>query len=317
LRDVRRATRITVAAALITAGGCVKGFQGSNLELDLLPGAPVQALSQMPPMGRELPAAVHFTLYAIQQEMTQDRLFEIVRFELHHIVDTSSPCYIDVGEHVPYPGIHVSSFLKRVSLDTGIMDPAHPPASASPLAVELAVSAAARMQAVAAIGAPGGLVAVTSASTSTYPAVAAACGGPQNEIPPPECFDNASNALRLQLCQAAWKMDPSLWEGTDRVLTAPLNGVTHGMETLASAPISMTPVGGAQFFVDNALSNVDAYAIYVQADGMDTPGTQLYFGTPTHVTRGVDHVRLVSPINQAVTADLAVFTDLGEDDVHF
>src|SRR5262245_48260828 len=43
LRDVRRATRISVVAAVIAAGGCVKGFQGSNLELDLLPGAPVQA----------------------------------------------------------------------------------------------------------------------------------------------------------------------------------------------------------------------------------------------------------------------------------
>jgi hypothetical protein len=314
---VRRATRITVVAALITASGCVKGFQGSNLELDLLPGAPVQALTMMPPMGRELPSAVHFSLYAIQHEMTQDNLFEVVRFELHHIVDISSPCYIDVGEHVPYPGIHVSSFLKRVLTDTQIMDPLHPPASASPAAVELAVSAAARMTAVGAIGAPDGLVAITSASPSTYPAMASACGGPSNQIPPPECFDNASNQLRLQLCQAAWKSDANLWEGTDRVLTAPLNGVTHGMETLLSAPISMTPVGGAQFFVDNALTNIDAYAIYVQADGMDTPGTQLYFGTPTHVTRGVDHVRLVSPINQAITADLAIFADLGEDDVHF
>lgn len=303
---------------MIATSGCVKGFQGSNLELDLLPGAPVQALVQMPPMGRELPAAVHFTLYAIQHEASQDNLFEVVRFELHHIVDTSSPCYIDVGEHVPYPGIHVSSFLNRVLQDTQIMDPAHPPPTASPQAVELAVSAAARMQAIAAIGATdGGLVAVTSASPSVYPAIASDCGGPPNQIPPPKCFDNASNQLRLQLCQAAWRSDPNLWEGTDRVLTAPLNGVTHGMETLLSAPISMTPVGGAQFFVDNALTNVDAYAIYVQADGMDTPGTQLYFGTPTHVTRGVDHVRLVSPINQAVTADLAIFTDLGEDDVNF
>jgi hypothetical protein len=316
LRDVRRATRITVAAALITTSGCVKGFQGSNLELDLLPGAPVQALVAMPPMGRELPAPVHFTLYAIQHGMTQDDLFEIVRFELHHIVDTSSPCYIDVGEHVPYPGIHVSSFLKRVSEDTGIMDPAHPPASASPLAVELAVSAAARMTAVAAIGAPGGLVAVTSASTSTYPAVAAACGGPQNEIPPPQCFDNASNQLRLQLCQATWKMDPNLWEGTDRVLTAPLNGVTHGT-AVGLNPINMAPVGGAQFFVDNALDNIDAYAIYVQADGMDSPGMQLFFGRPTMVTRGVSHIHLTSPLSPLLTSEMAVFADLGQDDVHF
>jgi hypothetical protein len=114
-------------------------------------------------------------------------------------------------------------------------------------------------------------------------------------------------------------MDPNLWEGTDRVLTAPLNGTTHGMEVEAMNPVSMTPVGGAQFFVDNALDNVDAYAIYYLPDdgSIPSPGVQLYFGRPTHATRGVDHVRLVNPNNIAAQADLAVFADLGEDDVHF
>jgi len=87
-------------------------------------------------------------------------------------------------------------------------------------------------------------------------------------------------------------------------------------------PITGAPVGGAQFFVDNALDNIDAYAIYFQVDGMDppgndVPGTQLYFGRPTMPTRGVSHVHLVSPLNPALTAEMAVFADLGEDDVHF
>jgi hypothetical protein len=308
-----------VVAAVFAASGCVKGFQGSNLELDLLPGAPVQALVQQPPMGRELAAQSHFTLYAIQQDMAQNRLFEVVSFELHHIVDTSSPCFIDVGEHVPYPGIHVTSFEKRVDQDTGIADPMNPPASASEQAKELAAGARARSNVVAALAGPGGLVAVTSASTARYPAMATACGGPSNEIPPPQCFDDASNKLRLELCQATWKMAPTLWEGTDRVLTAPLNGTTHGMEVEAMNPVSMTPVGGAQFFVENALDNVDAYAIYYLPDdgSIPTPGVQLYFGRPTHATRGVDHVRMANPNNIAAQADLAVFTDLGEDDVHF
>lgn len=306
-----------VVAAAIATSGCVEGFKGSNLELDLLPGAPVQALVREAPMGRELPANIHFTLYAIQQDEAQDRLFEVVRFEVHHIVDTSSPCFIDVGEHVPYPGIHVTSFEARVDQDTGIADPLNPPAGASEQAKEFAASARARSNAVTALAGPGGLAAVTSASTATYPAVASGCGVSQTEIPPPECFDDASNRLRLELCQAAWRMAPDLWEGTDRVLTAPLNGVTYGMTFVERAPISNTPVGGAQFFVDNALDDVDAYAIYFQADGMDTPGTQLYFGRPTMPTRGVQHVRLVSPINPLLTAELAVFSDLGGDDVHF
>jgi len=304
---------------VIAAGGCVKGFQGSNLELDLLPGAPVQARVLGAMMTGELKPQSHFTLYAIQQDMAQNRLFEVVSFELHHIVDTSSPCFIDVGEHVPYPGIHVTSFEKRVDQDTGIADPMNPPASASEEAKQLAAGARARSNAVAALGGAGGLVAVTSASPAKYPDMATACGGPSNQIPPPQCFDDASNQLRLELCQAAWKADPNLWEGTDRVLTAPLNGTTHGMEVEEMNPVSMTPVGGAQFFVENALDNIDAYAIYyLPEDGsIPPPGVQIYFGRPTHATRGVDHVRMINPNNIAAQADLAVFTDLGEDDVHF
>jgi hypothetical protein len=301
---------------VITAGGCVKGFQGSNIELDLSPGNPVQGpVTGMPAMG-ELPAAVHFTLYAILQDPMQDRLFEVTRFEVHHIVDLSSPCYIDVGPHVPHPGLHVSMFAKKIAEDTGIPDLTNPPPTASQEAKEAAATAAMRMGAIAALLGPEGLVAVTSASPAMYPAVASACGGPQNELPPPTCMDDASNALRLQICQAAWKSDPNLWEGTDRVLTEPLNGVTHGMRLQPMTPLG-PPVGGAQFFVDNTLDVVDAYAIYFQADGMDTPGTQLYFGRPTMPTRGVQHVHMVSPVNPLLTAELAVFADLGSDDVTF
>ena len=82
-------------------------------------------------------------------------------------------------------------------------------------------------------------------------------------------------------------------------------------------PITGAPVGGAQMFVPNALVDIDAYAIYFQADGMDDPGTQLYFGRPTMPTRGVFHVDLLSPINPMLRAEMAVFADLGQDDVSF
>ena len=37
----------------------------------------------------------------------------------------------------------------------------------------------------------------------------------------------------------------------------------------------------------------------------------------TMPTRGVLHVHLVSPVNPALTAEMAVFVDLGQDDVQF
>jgi hypothetical protein len=157
---------------------------------------------------------------------------------------------------------------------------------------------------------------VTSASTAAYPAVSSGCTGPAEQIPAPTCTDEASNQLRLRLCKTAWEADDQLFEGTDRVLTDPLNGTTHGM-VLGANPLNMAPVGGAGFYVDDALVNIDAYAIYVQMDGVDGPGMQVFFGRPTMVTRGVSHVHLTSPLSPMLTSEMAVFADLGEDDVHF
>jgi hypothetical protein len=318
--DVRRATRRTVASAVaaVAAGGCVDGFRGANVQIDLSPATPVQARIGAPRTAAELPAGSHFTLYAIQQDPMQDRLFEVMRFEVHRIVDETSPCFIDAGEHVPHPGLHVTFFEQKIKEDTGIADLANPPATATRAQKELAATAAQRALNLSKLGGDGGLRAVTSVSESTYsldPGVASSCNEP-DKIPPPMCTDEASNKRRLALCQAAWKQDPGLWEGTDRVLTAPLGGVTHGM-VVGRNPINLAPVGGAQFFVDEALDHIDAYAIYTQTDGEDTPGTQLLFGRPTMPTRGVRYVHLVSPSDPALTAEMAVFADLGQDDVHF
>lgn len=307
---------MTAVVTATTLCGCVDAFRGANVQIDLSPATPVQAHVSGAAAPGELPASSHFTIYAIQEDPMQDRLFEVARFEVHRIVDPTSPCFIDVGEHVPHPGLHVTAFATKIAEDAGIADPANPPPTATEQQKELVATALARMAYVNALASDGGLKAVTSASTSVYPAVASDCAGPADQIPPPMCNDDASNRLRLRLCQAAWTGDPNLWEGTDRVLTSPLHGVTYGM-VLGMNPVNMTPVGGAQFFVENALDDIDAYAIYTQIDGMDTPGTQLFFGRPTMPTRGVAHVLLVSPINPLLTAEMAVFADLGEDDVHF
>jgi hypothetical protein len=302
--------------ALVGGTGCVDGFRGSNVQIDLSPGTPVQAHVVGTPAMGELPANFHFTIYAIQQDAMQDRLFELTRFELHRIVDTTSPCFIDVGDHVPHPGLHVSQYATKIGEDTRIPDYKNPPPDATEEQKAKMGTAVQRMSNVEALGGPAGIKVVTSASASTYPAVSASCTGPQDQIPAPACTDDASNQLRLRLCQAAWKADTNLFEGTDRVLTAPLNGVTRGT-AVGLNPINMAPVGGAQFFVDNALDNVDAYAIYVQADGVDSPGMQLFFGRPTMVTRGVSHIHLTSPLSPLLTSEMAVFADLGQDDVHF
>ena len=130
---VRRTTRFTTAAAIaaIAAGGCVDGFRGSNVQIDLSPATPVQAPVAAMGGPTDLPVNSHFTLYAIQEDPAQDRLFEVQRFEIHRIVDPRSPCFIDVGEHVRIPGLHVTQFATKIEQDTGITDLANPPAGAT------------------------------------------------------------------------------------------------------------------------------------------------------------------------------------------
>lgn len=294
--------------------GCIDGFRGSNIQIDFATATPAQASQGAVPRPDQLPANVHFTIYGIQTATDRDRLFALDSFEIHPIVDPSSPCFIDVGKHVRFPGLHVSQYQKMVGDDVGIPDYKNPPPGATEAQKIDAATAAQRMINIGLLGADTGIKAVTSASVRQYPAVDADCNG--TGLPPAMCTDPAANARRLAKCQESWDSDPNLWEGTDRVLVAPLAGTTYGLVDGVN-PINLAPIGGAQFFVDEAVGSMDAYAIYYQRDDMDDPGNLLLYGTPTHPTRGVSHVHLTSKTNPLLFADMAVFVDLGQDDVHF
>jgi hypothetical protein len=324
----------TIAIALLSLAACIDEFQGSNVQIDLAETTPVQAVVGATPRTGELPNNIHFTLYAFKETADVGSLFELQRFEIHRVTDLSSPCFIDVGERVPFPGLHVSQYIPKMQEKTGITDLANPPAGATEAQKIDMATATQRYRNVVALASNDGLNAVTTASEGGYPAVAANCTD-TNGIPPPMCTDDVSNARRLAACQAAWAADPNLYEGTDRVLTKPLNGTTFGYVDITYSPINLAPVGGAQFFSALTLTDVDGYALYWQYDdanhdGMpDYPasvpanerselGVLMMFGRPTQPTRGVIHSHMVSP-NPVETffADLAVFQDLAQDDVHF
>lgn len=297
--------------------GCIDAFNGSNVQIELPTGTPVQARIGTPQGATELPANSHYTLYRVDGT----ELTELVRFEVHRLVDLSSPCFIDVGEHVPHPGLHVSQFAAKIAEDTGITDVANPPPGATQQQEIEIATAQTRQHNVAAIAADqGGIQAITSASTTTYPAVAADCTAAAGQIPPPTCTDDASNARRLAACQATWDTDPAMWEGTDRVLTAPLHGTTYGLVD-GNNPVNQAPVNGGQFFIDNPLTGIvptTGFAIYAQGDGLDGPGTKIFQSVQiSNPTRGVTHVVLFGPGTPAITGFLAVFSDIGSDSVHF
>ncbi len=299
----------------VVSAACVDGFRGSNVQIDLSPGTPAQAPAGQTPGANELPANIHFKLLAIEHVGETDALLEAQRFEIHKIVDVTSPCFIDVGDNVRFPGIHVSEFERAVQDDTGIVDLANPPAGATDEQMIDAATAQQRMRNLAQLGGAMGIKVVTSASETVYPAVDADCTG--GGLPPPSCRDAESNTRRLAICQEIWSSDPLLFEGTDRVLTAPLAGTTFGFVDGLN-PITPTPIGGAQWFVDVALEGIDEYAITFHTDGTDDAGTLFLVGAPVDGPRGVRHVHLDSPLLPGlVTAEMAVFENLGDDEVHF
>lgn len=306
-------TRYSCALCLLV--GCVDGFKGSNVQFDFKAGTPVQASSYAAAKPGQFPANSSLALYALDENSSQTSLFEIQRFEIHRIVDLASPCYIDVGEHVPHPGLHVSQFAEQIAKDDDIPDPLHPPASATTEQVEEVATAQQRQINVTKYASNAGMEVITSASPATYPAVDADCNG--SGLPPPQCTDDASNARRLAACQAAWDKDPGLYEGTDRVLVSPLAGTAYGMVDGIN-PVNLGPVGGAQFFVDTNLVDFTAYALYQRMDGDTGTGSLLYYGKiKPDAVRGVTHAQLVNQTDSSLTVEVAIFSDLGNDDVSF
>ncbi len=285
----------------------------------------------------ELPSNIHFTLYAFEGGMSSTgepvgRTFVVQQFEIHHVVDLASPCFIDVGEHVPFEGLHVSQYQSEIMAQNKFTDPTTPPADATEAQKVQVATAVTRQEFVRKLAAAEGPRAITSASVESYETVAANCTD-TNGIPPAMCVDAESNKRRLERCQAAWKADSSFFEGTDRVLTDPLNGTTFGF-ALGTNPANMAPLGGSAFFVDEVLEDFDGFAIFWQyddANGDGTPdyppsvpqsdrnpyGTMFMIGHPEKPTRGVIRAHMVNYDNPGINAELAIFANIGEDDVHF
>jgi hypothetical protein len=301
------------------ATGCIDSFHGSNVQFDFVPSMLLQAPLGVTPGGNQLATQSHFTFYAFTDGADSKgnpvgRLFAVQQFEIHRIVDLGSPCFIDVGAHVPFPGLHVSEYAKMIQMQTGIADLANPPAEASEADKIAAATAVTRMANVTLLAADGGLEVISGTSTAAYPDVAIDCVSPG--IPPATCTDDASNKRRLDMCQAFWHANPGYFEGTDRILTQPLAGVTHGFVDGVN-PINFAPVGGAQFFVNTDLGGVSAYALYRQDDGMPDPGTLVMYGNTTMPTRGVQHVHMTSPTDPTLVADVAIFINLDDDSTNF
>jgi hypothetical protein len=318
---------VSVASAL---AGCVESFSGSNVQIDFAPGVREEGTFDPPDES-------YFTLYAVDQitdetgMVTQAFLFAVQEFRIQPAVNLSSPCAIEIEG--PYPGLHITAFPTKEREQTGITDPTLP--GQNERDVQRVLTADQRLLIAMAYQE---LKAITGGTSfATYGAIAGACVEDDNTvdpslIPPANCIGETSNARRLELCRAAWAADPLHYEGTDRSLTAPLNGELYGL-VQGTNPSNGAPLGGSGFFVDEVL-DFDAYTINwqyadlngdgqpdypasVPADQRSPTGFSYLSGLPISITRGVTNVPLSNRSDSTIAGQMSIFADIGDDSVNF
>lgn len=339
----------------LLASACVDEFKGANIQVDFGAAVPAQVRGGVAPIpGFQQASNTHYRLYGIREvrdnsgAVLSSTFTELQRFEIHRIVEKDSPCFIEPDE-ARYPGLQALRYESRIKADTGIIDVKAPPtgateeqlidvATAEQRTINVTKFSSQPTETPFSLQSPfffwGGLKAVTSISPAQYPAVGTLCAEnnpniDRSLIPPATCTDDESNKIRFEVCSQFWEQNPDFYEGTDRVLTEPLSGTYFGIVT-GQSPVNNAVLGGTQFFVEDPVLDYDAFAVHLLNDDpamnvMET-GTQLLIGRPNSVTRGVTRAVMINPnpppgpltmLAQFFNSPIAIFSDLGGDDVHF
>jgi hypothetical protein len=274
--------------------------------------------------------------------------FKVAEFEVVPAIDTANPCFMEDDE-ARYPGVHVNYALDRLAADLaakyGVAEfkAFDPPEGASPGDVIDLLTAEVRDRNLPSL--QNTLKAIVSHQPVVLPAVAASCdAGADDLVPPPACFSDEANQQRKRVCERFLADNPDYYVGSDRVLTLPLNGTYFGMVDGAD-PRNNQFVGGAALFVDLNLRDVDAMLLNWQyncavdgAEGFIAKGrddcTPLYpagtarperseigyhymSGRAERNVRRVISVPMSNSTFAQLTGEVAIYPDLGSDDVHF
>lgn len=351
MRMLRARADVAVVVLLgMSTAACVEPFAGSNVQMDFAMGIQTNTRPGGTPLPDQPPANTHYELYAAdivyqlddegnplrdqagQPIVDRTYLFKVKEFAIRSAIDTTSPCFIDI-EGTRFPGLHVTQYAAAVRAATGITDPYA--AGLDRNDVIDVLTADRRNDNLSSIEAT--LKAVTSHANFRYPATSSACAGASGDdprlIPPPSCTDEASNARRLELCKALWSQNPSAYEGSDKVFTLPLSGQFFGMVE-GMNPVNNGFVGGSSFFVEHNLVTAEAFLLNWQYDDLNndgepdfppslpaaersTTGYPYLYGEPERRVRGVLSVPMRHATNPRLTANVSIFYDLAEDDVHF
>lgn len=347
---------------VLSLSACVEPMRGSSVQIFFGDQVPKPADRGVTPQPGQPPADTFMILYAAdykyvdadgdnrpdldadgERQIEEAYLYEVQRFEIRKLIDTSSPCFIDLpggagieGQTV-FPGLHVTQHAAKTREVQGVTDPLDPTVPHEKAVIVL--TADRRVSLLPRLENELKVVSSTDATVEPgvpdfqYPATAPAgqCPPAAGEIPHPTCTDDESNAQRLQVCQELWEQaGPNFYEGSDKVFTLPLHGGFYGFVEGLNPVNSVGLIGGASFYVDENLVGHDAYLINYQwkdynGDGApDAPagmesaqGHPFMFGLAEHFSRGVTNVAIRHATETSIQGEIAVFPDLGDDSVQF
>ncbi len=307
-----------VALIAPLAGACIEPFEGSKIEVLFSSGVPVAGANAR---GAP-PAGTHLELYAVKNES----LFHLRNFQILPIVDPENPCFIETrgefaGTDVSASGVHISQWY-AASFELYNQDGRISADEAGYLA-----DAAERVRELEQLR--NGLKVVTATPygppfNDDFPA--SELDELEAALPPRTATDAAANRQRRQVCEDFFSKHPTFYVGNDRLITRPINGIFLGVVD-GQDPRNGGFVGGASMDIEANLADFDSLRINWQFDDPDDPraaalgssdtGYHLMAGAPQRLARGIVNVRLVNENFPSISAQAAIFTNLGRDDSHF
>jgi hypothetical protein len=315
---------VPLAAFALSASACVSNYDGSWLEFVLGQGVQV-------PQGEFLgdgqpPRNTHYEMWVV----SGNTAFHLDGgdFQVVPVIDTKFPCFME-DDDARYPGLQSSQVYNRLLQDL-VPDPQQTPSQA---VLDILADGKARIDNQGKIEPV--LKSVVLYDPTVTPDVLSALAA---DVPAVDAIDDASNAMRRTKCKAFYKAHPNFYVGNDKVFSLPQNGFWYGM-VAGSDPRNAAPVGGAGLSVALTFKQFDEFWINWQFNDPNDPlincanpgdcpaghvgygpaptGYHYLAGKPQDRTRGVINVPMTNREFGTISAEMAIFPGIQNDDVHF
>lgn len=309
---IARTVHLIPVTALALTSACVESFSGSWMEFELGVGVHVPE-GDFPGNGQP-PSGTHYEFWVV----TGNNAFKMAEFQVVPVIDPAFPCFIE-DEETRYPGLHSTMILDRVKADSNL---------ANPSTAELGRLADAQVREENQGKVEAGLKAVVVYDSGVDPATLTALAA---SVPAKEMIDDAANAQRRKICQDFYGAHPNFYVGNDRVYSLPLNGVFLGL-VKGTNPINAAPVGGAGMASPVSLASFDELWVNWQFNDLNDPRIENFMGRgygksatgyhylrgrPQKRTRDIINVPLTNAQFPSITAEVAIYPAIQDDDVHF